>query len=205
MGMLSASTSFSRFRVTEDVPKDLWAEIPDRLKRFSFRDIDDGADERSWGWVCFDDMLDNHWRTAPPEKGGYFAFTLRLDTRRIAPAVFKKHLTIALAHELQLAKQDGRKFLSKDRKKEIKEQVRLKLMARTLPIPAIFETAWNIERNIVYMASTRSKVCDLFAEHFTLTFDLHLELLTPFTLGAHLLGKDYQNKLELVEAERFIA
>ena len=48
------------------------------------------------------------WRSAPPEKGAYLAFALRLDTRRIPPAVLKKYVTIALREEGRI-KEQGKK------------------------------------------------------------------------------------------------
>ena len=203
MGLLSASSGFTRFRIVDEVPDTLWTEIPERLKRFAFKEIENTADERAWGWVCLDDMLDSFWRTAPPEKGGYFAFTLRLDTRRVAPAVFKKHFTIAVRKEEQVAKEQGRKYLGRERKKEIKEQVMLKLMARSFPIPAVFDAVWNIQEGRIYLCCTGSKVIELFMNHFTDTFDLHIEPLTPFALGLALLGEAAQPKLDELEAAVF--
>ena len=51
MGILSASCSFTRFKITEPVPKELWMEIPAKLRQFAFQDIDDIAEERGWGWT----------------------------------------------------------------------------------------------------------------------------------------------------------
>ena len=112
MGILSASCSFTRFKITEPVPKELWMEIPAKLRQFAFQDIDDIAEERGWGWTSFEDMLDMQWRSAPPEKGAYLAFALRLDTRRIPPAVLKKYVTIALREEEGRIKEQGKKFIA---------------------------------------------------------------------------------------------
>ena len=109
MSILSASCSFTRFKITEPVPKELWMEIPAKLRQFAFQDIDDIAEERGWGWTSFEDMLDMQWRSAPPEKGAYLAFALRLDTRRIPPAVLKKYVTIALREEEGRIKEQGKK------------------------------------------------------------------------------------------------
>jgi hypothetical protein len=204
MGLLSASSSFTRFRIIEDVPAGLWQEIPGRLKRLAIKDIDDSAEERSFGWVSFEDMLDTQWRTAPPEKGAYLAFAMRLDTRRISAAVLKKHLQMAMAEAERQNKEQGKKYISRDRKKEIKEQVRLKLMARSLPIPAVFDVAWNIQENTVYFGSTRAKVCDLFTELFTDTFELHLEPMTPYFLALSMLGEEARTRLDNVEPTRFL-
>lgn len=203
MGFLNASSSFTRFRIADPVPATLWPTLPDKLKQFCFRDIDATSDERSWGWVCFDDMLDTAWRTAPPEKGGYIAFSLRQDTRRIPAAVLKKHLSLALREEEARNKEQGKKFVSRERKKELKEQTRLRLMSRFLPIPAEFNVLWAIDTGIIYFASTQSKMIDLFSDYFTLTFDLHLEPLTPYALAASMLDEAALTRLDTLEPTRF--
>lgn len=203
MGFLNASSSFTRFRIADPVPATLWPTLTDKLKQFCFRDIDATSDERSWGWVCFDDMLDMAWRTAPPEKGGYIAFSLRQDTRRIPAAVLKKHLSLALREEEARNKEQGKKFVSRERKKELKEQTRLRLMSRFLPIPAEFNVLWAIDTGIVYFASTQSKMIDLFCDYFTLTFDLHLEPLTPYALAASMLDEAAMTRLDTLEPTRF--
>ena len=97
MGFMSASVGLTRYRIVEeDIPSSLWHEVEDRLKRNSFRDIDASAEERSFGWVSFDNMLDPDFILCPPEKGPYLTFTLRLDTRRVPPAVMKKHFAVAV-------------------------------------------------------------------------------------------------------------
>ncbi|MDR3044213.1 MAG: recombination-associated protein RdgC [Desulfovibrio sp.] len=203
MGFLNASSSFTRFRIADPVPATLWPTLPDKLKQFCFRDIDNTSDERSWGWVCFDDMLDTAWRTAPPEKGGYIAFSLRQDTRRIPAAVLKKHLSLALREEEARNKEQGKKFISRERKKELKEQTRLRLMSRFLPIPAEFNVLWAIDTGTIYFASTQSKMIDLFSDYFTLTFDLHLEPLTPYALAASMLDEAAMTRLDTLEPTRF--
>lgn len=203
MGFMNASASFTRFQITEPVPSDLWAQIPDKLKQFAFQEIEDTAEERGWGWVCYDDMLDSFWRTAPPEKGEFITFSLRLDTRRISAAVMKKYLTLAIREEEKRIKEQGKKYIARERKKELKEQVQLKLRARTLPVPAEFNAVWNIQTGIVYFASTQSKVLDLFAEHFSTTFGLDLEPLTPYALAVRLKGEDVMHALDNLEPSRF--
>jgi len=204
MSILAASTSLSSYRIVEEIPRDLWAEVNDRLRKFAFRDIDETADERSFGWVCFDDMLDEQWATAPPEKGHYLAFSLRVDTRRIPAAVLKKYLQLAMNHHLELMKAQGKKFLTRDQKTEIKEQVKLKLRARTLPIPAYFNVIWDTDRNMVYLGNTTDKVKEIFEELFTKTFGLNLEPQTPFFKALRLIGPERLDELESLETTIFI-
>jgi len=204
LSILSASLGLTRYRIIEDVPKDLLQQIPEKLNKFCFVDIDATADERSFGWSNIDDMLDMNWTQSPPEKAEYFTFGLRLDTRRIPPAVLKKHYTIALNKELEHNKEQGKNFVSRDRKRELKEQVTLRLRARTLPIPAMFDIIWNPASNKIYLTTTNSKVRALFEDYFTLTFDLNLEPLTPFFMAMDVLGEDAAPKLENLDPTIFV-
>lgn len=204
MSFLKSSTTFTRFRVVDEVPADLWASIPDKLRQFAFQDIDDIPQERSFGWANFDDMLDTTWRISPPEKADYIAFTLRLDTRRIPPAVLKKHTRIAVQEEEARIREQGKKFVTRERRKELAEQVKLRLMDRFLPVPAEFQVLWATRSGRVYLASTQSKIIELFLEYFVRTFDVHLEQLLPYGLALSLLGDDASARLDAVEATRFL-
>ncbi|QGY40929.1 hypothetical protein GM415_12575 [Pseudodesulfovibrio cashew] len=204
MSIQSASLGLTRYRIIEEVPRELLQQVPEKLKQFCFVDIDGTADERSFGWTNIDDMLDMNWVQSPPEKADYFAFGLRLDTRRIPPAVLKKHCTIALNKELEHNKEQGKNFVSRDRKRELKEQVTLRLRARTFPIPAMFDIIWNPSANRVYLSTTNAKVRALFEDYFTLTFDLHLEPLTPFFMAMEILGEEAAPRLESLEPTLFV-
>lgn len=199
MGILSSSVTLTRYSTSAPVPDDFWAEIPDRLKKNSFRDIDHTADERSFGWVSFDDMLDNTWSSGTPHKAHYLAFALRLDTRRIPPAVMKKHLRLAMDQARQELEEKGRKFLSRDEKKEIKENVKLKLFARTLPIPAVFDVVWDTSSGLIYFGSTSPKARQLFEDIFYTTFEMHLEPQTPYYRTIRLMGEDHKTLLDELE------
>jgi hypothetical protein len=203
--ILSASLGITRYRVVEDIPNTLWAEVPKRLKDNVFKDIDGSLEERSWGWCNADNMLDLEWAESPPEKGHYLTFSLRLDTRRIPPAVFKKHCMIALADELQKTKAEGKAFISKDRRREVREQVMLRLRARSLPIPAVFDAAWNTQTGRVLLFTTNSKMKTMFEDHFQLSFGLTLEPMTPFFQAMDILGGEAAApRLETLEPSSFV-
>ncbi len=204
MGFTSGSASFTRFKITDDIPEALWADIPARLKQFAFMDIDNLPDERAWGWVNIDDMLDPSWHMSPPQKAHYLAFSLRLDTRRVAPAVLKKHRTLAVREEEAKAKAEGHKFVPRSLIKEIKEAVRHKLLVRSLPIPAEFNVIWNIQTGIVYFASTQTQMLAMFTELFAKTFELDLEELTPYSLATHIMGEEIAVKLDTIQPTAFV-
>lgn len=201
MSFLKTSTSFTRFRISDPVPPALWTEIVDRLRRNSFQDIDELPEERSSGWTAFDDLLDVTFTANPVEKGVYLAFCLRLDTRRVPPAVIKKHTALALKKEEAQMREMGKKFVSRERRKELKEQVLLKLRMRFLPIPAEFQVVWNTAENMVYFASTQQKMLDLFEELFVRTFELHIVPLSPYELAAFTLKDSL--RLDVLEPTQF--
>lgn len=203
MGFLASSVSFTRYRVVETVPDALAADILPQLRRKAFQEIENTTDERGFGWVSFEDMLDSDFISAPVQKGEYHVFTMRLDTRRISPAVYKKHVQIASREALAKARERGRKFLSKDERQEIKDQVKLRLLARTFPVPATFDVVWAMRSNRVLLASVSPKVRELFVDLFTQTFDLNLEPLTPYFLALDMEGPTAQARLEMVEETDF--
>ena len=204
MSFLKNSTSFTRFRINEEVPASLWQEVPDKLRQYCFKDIDDLPEKQSWGWASFEDMLDVEWKQNPPQKGGeYLAFCLRLETRRVPPAVIKKHVGLALKKEEEQIRQINKTFVSRERKKEIKELVLLQLNKRFLPIPAEFQVIWNTQSNEVWFSSTQSKMLDLFQEFFTQSFGLYLEQLTPYGLAEEILGEAGLAKLDGLQATTF--
>lgn len=204
MGFLSASTSCVRYRILDDIPKGLWPRAGELLQQHSFQDIDQSSEERSFGWVSFDNMLDNAFVSAPLYKGEYLAFALRVDTRRISPAVFKKHYQLALEDLSAKLKEQGKKFIGREQKQELRDQVRQRLMGRTLPIPAVFDVIWNPSTNRVLFASTQEKMRLLFEDLFTLTFELHLEPLTPFYLAWERLTPEQRPLLNNYEPALFI-
>lgn len=204
MSFLKSSTSFTRFRLVDDIPTGFWATLPDKLKQFAFQDIDEIPQERSHGWTNFDDMLDTNWRVSPPEKAEYVVFSLRLDTRRIPPAVLKKHARIAFEDEERRMKDLGKKFVGRERKKELTEQVKLRLMGRFLPIPAEMQVVWATQAGRIYLASTQGKVIEMFMEYFVLTFDLHIEQLLPYSMALSLLGEEAASRLDDVAPTQFV-
>ncbi|MDL2307101.1 recombination-associated protein RdgC [Desulfovibrio sp. OttesenSCG-928-C06] len=204
MSFLKTSTSFSRFKVRDEVENSFWQEVGDKLRQFSFKDIDELPEDRAWGWASFEDMLDVDWRYNPPQKGAeYLTFTLRLETRRVPPAVIKKHFGLALRKEEEQIKQLNKTFVSRERKKEIKEQVMMVLKKRFLPIPAEFQVIWNTTTGEVWFASTQGKMLEIFEEFFTHSFGLYLERLTPYGLAAEILGEDQLSKLDSLESTSF--
>ena len=87
MGLLTGSASLTRFAVSGDLPSSPWDFIAEQISRHSFRDIDDTLDEYSVGWVSVANMFDSSFAYSSYAAGDYVALTLRVDERRVSPAV----------------------------------------------------------------------------------------------------------------------
>ena len=166
--LMSSSVAVTQYHCSEQPNSN--SDLRDMLRRHSFRPIDQGVETKSVGWVSAADMLDSNFLAAP-DIGEFLLFSLRIDLRKLNSAVLKKEVIVALKTEEEKNRQIGKKFICRDRKKEIKEQVTIRLLSHTYPIPKTVGVAWHLSENKVYFFSSNSKECDLFEELFTKTFD----------------------------------
>lgn len=178
--MLSASTlNVTKLRIVSDATSRLvlaHMDAPSLLKKHPFLPIDDTPQERSFGWCAWGDLTDTEWNAATPDIGGtYLAFALRIDLRKIAPTLLKKELAIAMKEEEARNREQGKKFINRERKAEIKAQVKLRLMGRALPTPKSIGVVWDTVNDTVYFLSVNDKEVALFCELFTGTFNLELK------------------------------
>ncbi len=139
MPFMDRTCNITRIQMLDATDKNTFANVRDTLSRYAFRSIDDFPEDKSVGWVNIDDMLDTEWRVSPPQKGGYLTFAMRMDMRRIQPAVLKKELRKAIQKEEEENQKTGKKFISRQRKLELREQVSLRLKSRMVPTPKIID------------------------------------------------------------------
>lgn len=136
MGLLSGSVSVSRFNVTK-LPKTV------DFAREAFREIEPGSQLRaSRGFVPVD--------VGEPYEAGAkrWAFRARMDRLKADPTLLRERFR-ELAHaELEA----GVKFLSANRRRELREQAEEELASQTLPSSRIIEGC--IDGKILYVAST---------------------------------------------------
>lgn len=195
MGFLKGGVSFSRFVAEGQVPPNYKEDFPGRIRRFCFRELDEHSDqERSVGWVDMMDPLDAEFQGEGFFKEGYVALALRVDTRVVPAKVVRQH---ALMAQRDAAKKEGIGFLPKERRKEIQEQVRWKLIRRAIPKSTSYEVVWNLKAGSILFGSTQPAVCDIFAEHFQKTFGLRAMPLYPYEMMLRLFKKQGQDPVTL--------
>ena len=163
----------------------------EKLKQFAFRSIDNVPEEKAWGFVNIDNMFDTEWSSSVPEKGPYIAFGFRVDVRRIPPAILKKHVAAKVREEIDHLQTQGKKFLTKGRKGEIREHCKNLLLSKTEPRPSMYGVAVDMSTGLVYVASTSKSVLELLEKHMETAFGGELERLYPTALSGITGGSDH--------------
>ena len=201
MGLLTNSASFVRFSVEGEPPADFWNFAAERIAKHAFRDIDDNYEERSVGWVSCLNMFDSEFAYSSYAAGDYLVLSLRIDERKVAPAALKKY---TLKEEERIKRERQIPRLSRDHRNEIKDNMRLMLLKRAVPIPAVYDMAWSLSDSTVLFFSTSLKAIGELEEFFKDTFDLHLMMQIPYVAAGQLLGADKAERLADISTEILI-
>lgn len=198
MPIIANTTGLVRFRVVGDKEAVALAitEMRERLAHVAFRPIDDSpGEERSFGFTRFSDPLDVDFEKSNPVNEPYVFWKLRLDERKISPAglltsEFNKYLRKEQEQRQAQIKEEGLVPVSRDRKKEIREQCRLRLISRIPPMMEVADVAWNFSTGIVYLTQTKNGYREMLQGLFSMAFPgLTLEEIT----NVNVLGSDAQS------------
>lgn len=147
------------------------------LAKNAFKEIETSAEASSAGFVLYDDLLGTDFVNARendilPGRHHVLRFGIRLDQRKPGAMLIKKFYQQLLAEHKQSwektvpaqgalvggvqDKPIQEYKISKARKKEIKEQAKLKAMAVTPPTPSMANVVWDLKTGIVYLFSTQA-------------------------------------------------
>lgn len=192
MGLLKGTASFVRFTVEGELPENPLDYIAERIALFSFQDIDDTYDEYSIGWVSILNMFDSEFDFASHIAGDYITLTLRVDERKVSPAILKK---IVQKEEERIKKERQIPKLSRTMKVEIKERIKVELMRKAIPVPSIYELAWNLTESTLLFFSTNQKAHAILEDFFKESFGLLIRQQIPYTIAEHLLDEESQSLL----------
>lgn len=181
MGLYTGSASYVRYRLVEDQPERIKEIALEKLKQFSFREIEAGTlNEKSSGWVSAENMASTFFDDLHFCKEPYFAFSLRIDVRRVPGLAMKAAM---LREEIKYKKNTGLEVVRKKDRDVLKDQVRQDLVRRSLPVPALFDVCWNTVTGEVLFFSTSAAANEEFAVWFLRSFGLKLARLLPYDLA----------------------
>lgn len=201
MGLLSGSASFVRYTVEGELPDNFWEFVAERIGAFSFRDIDDTFDEYSIGWVSVENMFDSEFAFSSYRAGDYIVLSMRIDERKVAPAVLKK---FCLKEEERLKKERQVPRLNRAHRQEIKENMQLQLVKKVVPVGTIYDLCWNLADSTLLFFSTSNKAQAVLEDFFKETFNLQLILQIPYLTAEHLLAPEERDALADLKPQIFV-
>jgi hypothetical protein len=183
VGVLSASTSV--VRLVAAPPKRVQREaLAAAVSRRAFHDLELDIGERAEhsGWVGIHDPLVTELGPADLFFQHYLVVGFRWDRRVVPPKLLwieRRRL------EEQRRTERGVERLSAPERKEIRDEVAQRLMARALPVPRLFDCIWNLETGHVYFTGKVRAAREAFAECFRQTFGVAPVPLIPYLAAEH--------------------
>ena len=198
MGLLSRTSTFVRYSVEGQLPEKFWDFAAERIAQFSFKDIDDTFDEYSIGWVAVDNMFDSDFAHASYAVGDLVVLSLRIDERKVSPSLLKK---FSLKEEERIKKERQLPRLSRSQRVQIKEDIRLQLVKKALPLPSVYELSWNLSNNTILFYSISVKAQSTLEDFFKECFGLSIILQVPYLAAANLLDHSEQERLKDIQPE----
>ena len=189
MAIIGSSTAITRYAV-EGQPHDLERylnpkTIRDNFQAAAFKAIDDSpGEDASLGFVRYGDYLDPNMALSNPFKEPFIAVKLRLDARKIPPALMRAEVEKGTRDyqekKAKRIKEEGLILVSKDEKKEIRDAVKARLNQHTPPTPDTADVVWDYNANTIYLASSSKAFKEGLVTLFNKAFpDLTLKEITP--------------------------
>ncbi|MBF0230385.1 MAG: recombination-associated protein RdgC [Desulfamplus sp.] len=179
MGLLSSSVSIARYRVDGKIEENVMEIIHAGLKQNAITTIEDEYAEVTMGWTPFESNFNPDFEKFTFTFGDFFLFSFRIDKKSVPSKIIQKHVSIEIEKKL---KEEGRQFISKNEKKEIRESITDKLMSQMPSTPNIYDVLWNHESQKVLFFSTQKAANEELETLFSKSFKLRLIRLFPFTI-----------------------
>ncbi|MBU0483912.1 MAG: recombination-associated protein RdgC [Proteobacteria bacterium] len=201
MGLLSGSASFVRYQVEGNLPERSGDFLAEKIEQYSFRDIDDNYEERSIGWVSVLNMFDSKFEYSSYMAGDFILLSMRIDERKVAPAVLKK---FCLKEEERIKKERQVPKLSRSHKLEIKDNMQLMLIKKSVPVPTVYDLCWNLAEGTLLFFSTSQKAQANLEDFFKECFDLHVVLQIPYLTAGRLLDPGQEDALADITPDIFV-
>jgi hypothetical protein len=177
----SGSTSYRMFYVTKAMPRDL----VQRFAENAAPPLSTLGDGEIHGWVSGRHLLDRVITQNNAYHGGFLRLTLMKAERKIPESLLRAECRM---EELARAEAQGKAYLTRTERKEIKEEITARLLPNMPPqlkgIPFVYD-----ERDgIIYAATTSDKQVDAFTIAFAQALGFALIPVLPETAAQKRLG-----------------
>ena len=181
MSILQGTVSLKRFLVLGPVPGE--QDLQAGLEQDQFRPFQDGLEEERMGWCDWRNPL-----ITPPDENWvsqerFAVFGLRIDTRRVPPALLKAHVDLRLQ---ALQKEKDLAFIGKEARISLADEVKVELLRKVLPTPRVVEVAWDLKGGILWTTASSSKAQGALTSLFIKSFGCEIPPLAPLVLSGRL-------------------
>jgi recombination associated protein RdgC len=168
MGLAKGTFSFTRYRIKDHLNQD-GHSLAQLLQRQAFFHHADKTGDKISGWSLLDHPLEKEFQDQHLICGDYLVFSLRTDTRQVAPSLLKiRTLEAAQA----LAREKGLRRLPKALHNDLREEVAAKLKRQAHPVPAIIDICWDVNGQVIWFGSLADKNLADFENLFKETFGI---------------------------------
>ncbi len=181
MGLLSATTSLSRYKVEGTLDDPIIEKIAAGLKKNKIVDIDGNPSDRAVGWSSFQDPYKPDFEGSNFMIGTSIVFALRIDKKSIPNKMIQKHVAAESAKRLS---ESGRDFLSANEKKMIKDHVINTLSLKMPSTPNVYDVVWQYETGDVWFFTNLKSANEELETLFIKSFGVNLVRSIPYTMAA---------------------
>jgi recombination associated protein RdgC len=185
MGLLSSAVSITRYTIKDDLSGSVVETVAKGLKQNTVREIDDDTLEKSVGWTSFENPFNPDFDGSSFSIGPYLIFSLRIDKKNIASKTINKHLSMEVARRLQAT---DRTHMSRNEKKNLKEQIQHNLALRIPSTPNVYDLIWHYEKKLIWFFSNLKAANEELETLFSKSFKLNLVRLFPYTTAELAIG-----------------
>lgn len=180
MGLLSTTTSLTRYSVKGQLDDPIIELIAVGLKKNAISDIDGGPADHAVGWTCFNNPYVARFEGSNFLIGSHIVFSLRVDKKSIPSKMVQKYFAAEAEKRL---KASGRDHLSANEKKIIKDHVINLLNLKIPATPNIYDVVWSYEQADLWFFSNLKSANEHLESLFTKSFQLHLLRRIPYTMA----------------------
>ena len=159
--------------------------IAKAVTKRAFRESDPeiGDPRHAWGWVGIHDPLATAFTAADLFFHHYLVLGFRYDKRLVPPKLLMLERR-RLENERKAAR--GVAKLGAAERREIKDEIAHRLIARALPTPRLFDVVWNLGSGRIYFSGKLRAARDAFGDLFRETFGVAPLPLIPYLAAEHL-------------------
>jgi DNA recombination-dependent growth factor C len=180
MGLLSSTTSITCYRVEGKITKPVTEYVSNALGNNTIANIDGQPAEKAVGWTSFEHPFSPKFTADAFHFGSAMIFSLRVDKKAIPASIIKKYCQQEWEKQTTAS---GRKVLSKNEKKIIKEKVVQELALRVPATPRVFDLVWQYEQERLWFFTNQKNANEELETLFLKTFSLRLIRLFPYTIA----------------------